>query len=170
MAALNLQSHTEMGLQVVPKSWCKPKLWRDRNHKEAERLVSCLPERNRCQAAPQREKWEDKLPDHFPVPKGQALLRTFFPWEFLLLITLSSELFLMGFSSLQPSFSTAEEINLNVYNPIENECPFTYICGPKLCPEPDHMAINIRMQSQDLYPPSWLKGTGASGWEPFSSS
>lgn len=69
----------------------------ERQKPQGSREAGPLPLRNRCQAAPQREKREDELPDHFLVPTrlGFALhsLVTRIPFIILQLITLLSELF-----------------------------------------------------------------------------
>lgn len=64
-------------IEVVPESWCKPTLWRDRNHKEAE--PGLLPFREK-QMSGGTTKGEGKRSrqDHFPVPKGWAALRLSF--------------------------------------------------------------------------------------------
>ena len=69
----------------------------ERQKPQGSREAGLLPLRHRCQVAPQREKWENELPDHFLVPTKLVLtlhfLVTRIPFITSQLITLLSELF-----------------------------------------------------------------------------
>lgn len=69
----------------------------ERQKPQGSREAGLLPLRNRCQAAPQRERRENELPDHFLVPTRLGLtlhfLVTRIPFIIPQLITLLSELF-----------------------------------------------------------------------------
>ena len=69
----------------------------ERQKPQGGREASLLPLRNRCQAAPQRKKREDELPDHFLVPTRLGLILYFLvtriPFIIPQLVALLSELF-----------------------------------------------------------------------------